>query len=209
MQAFNVPTLYWWLTSRAQYLGAWGLLGLVLTVASLLFYQVKVSPLAPQIQQTQAALGLAKSQHPPISQQTPPPVENTAQQLASFYTRFPHAEQLPEALALMNKLAQQKRLALNSGDYKLTQLKQNKIASAHALTQYEIVLPVTGTYPQIRSYLDEVLYQLPALALTDLQLLRESSVEASVEAKLIFVLFVKGKSWQGESWQGESLKVAP
>lgn len=200
MQTINLPMLYWWLTSRAKYLGVWGLLGLILTIASLLFYQVKVRPLAPLIQQAQASQQLVKPHTGPQMSQQVAPTENTAQQLASFYTRFPNALQLPEALALMHSLAKQKRLALNSGDYKLTQLKQNKIANAHALTKYEIVLPVTGQYPQIRSYLADVLYQLPALALTDLQLQRESTLEANLEAKLVFVLFVKGESWQGESW---------
>lgn len=198
MAKFNRHIVYWWLTNRAHQLGAWGLIGLALILASLLFYQVKVRPLSQQVQQAQAA-AMATSQVKSFSAQQANqnvlPTETTAQQMAAFYARFANADQLPEALALMNRLASQKRLALNSGNYKLTQLKQNKIVGQATLTQYEIVLPVTGPYAHIRSYLAEVLFQLPALVLTDMQLQRETTLDENIEAKLVFVLFVKSQSW--------------
>ncbi|PPD18607.1 MAG: hypothetical protein CTY27_01280, partial [Methylotenera sp.] len=91
----------------------------------------------------------------------------------------------------------------NRGDYKLTQIKQLQ-TSQGALARYEIVLPVTGQYTQIRQFIAQVLHQLPALALSDMQLKRENAQSPLVEAQLIFVLMLKGDSSNqsgGDVWQ--------
>ena len=72
------------------------------------------------------------------------------------------------------------------------------------LARYEIVLPVTGQYVQIRQFIAQVLHELPALALSDLQLKRESAQSHSVEARLIFVLLLNNNSASqsgADSWQ--------
>ena len=58
-----------------------------------------------------------------------------------------------------------------------------------------MVLPVAGSYVQIRQFITDVLQQLPALALSDLQITRDNAMSPTVEARLVFVLFLQGDSW--------------
>ena len=61
--------------------------------------------------------------------------------------------------------------------------------------RYEIVLPLVGKYTQVHQFIQHVLQEIPALALSDLQIKRENSLSPTVEANLVFVLFLKGDSW--------------
>ena len=86
---------------------------------------------------------------------------------------------------------------LNRGDYKLTQIKPTPANSNPGqLSRYEIVLPVTGQYCQIRQFITQVLYQTPALALSEMQIKRENTLRPTVEARLVFVLMLQGGQWK-------------
>jgi len=54
---------------------------------------------------------------------------------------------------------------------------------------------VNGKYTQIRQFIADILQKLPALALSDLQIKRENSLSPTVEARMVFVLFLQGDSW--------------
>lgn len=129
-----------------------------------------------------------------------PPAETSEQDIQRFYAQFPNGESLPKWLRLIDENAVKQHLVLNRGDYKLTQIKSQKPTPAqstkHPLSRYEIVLPVTGQYTQIRQFIAQVLYDLPALALSELHIKRENAQSPNVEARLIFVLLLKGESWQ-------------
>jgi hypothetical protein len=52
-----------------------------------------------------------------------------------------------------------------------------------------------GKYPEVHQFVVKVLQEIPALALSDLQIKRENSLSPTVEARLVFVLFLKGDTW--------------
>jgi hypothetical protein len=56
------------------------------------------------------------------------------------------------------------------------------------IARYEIVLPVSGSYAQIRDFLGRALAELPALSLDQLTLRRESRNQAVVQAELRLTL---------------------
>lgn len=193
----NFANFYWYAAHYAKKLGIWGLLGLLLIIGSSFFYISKIPPLN---ESTEALIlahqQIAQSQDNDASaQQEVPPVQNTAEEIATFYERFPEAVRLPEVLATINQLANQQKIVLNSGDYKLNKIKQTSAANHKTLTKYEITFPVKGPYTQIRTFVANVLEKLPAIALTDIQMSRESTMDSSVESKLVFTLFVKGEAW--------------
>lgn len=191
----NFANLYWYAAHYAKKLGIWGLLGLLLIIGSSIFYISKIPPLNESTEALILAQQVAQSQgNDAVVQQEAPPVQNTAEEIATFYERFPEAERLPEVLATINQLANQQKIVLNSGDYKLNKIKQTS-ANHKTLTKYEITFPVKGPYPQIRTFVADVLEKLPAIALTDIQMNRESTMDSSVESKLVFTLFVKGEAW--------------
>lgn len=192
----NFANLYWYVAHYAKKLGIWGLLGLSLIIGSSFFYISKIPPLNESTEALVLAHHVAQSQdNVDTAQQEAVPVQNTEEEIATFYERFPEAKRLPEVLATINQLADQQKIVLNSGDYKLNKIKPTSASNRKTLTKYEITFPVKGPYTQIRTFVADVLEKLPAIALTDIQMSRESTMDSSVESKLVFTLFVKGEAW--------------
>jgi Tfp pilus assembly protein PilO len=108
----------------------------------------------------------------------------SAEQLATFYAFFPAPRSSPEWLGKIHAAAQAKGLQLNVGEYKLERRPDSKIA------RYQITLPVQGTYAQVRSFVGEVLKAVPAAALDDITLRRESVDSPKVEARIRLTLYL-------------------
>jgi Tfp pilus assembly protein PilO len=196
MSNINIQYVYWLVANNAKKIGTWGVIGIVLAIASLLIYATKLPKIEALIEDVQVAIEQAttkiNSTNVSVEESAP---KNNLKEINRFYEIFPKATALPEALSSIYKVANKQKLALNSGDYKFNKVKQTNILFEKNLTKYEIVLPVKGNYVQIRTFMAEVLQKLPALALMDMQVRRENSLSQSVEARLVFVLFVKGESW--------------
>ena len=191
--------LHYWLWQSQQIvkkLGLFGLLGLAIALGCGLFYASKIIPINDQILEynesiQQAKLNNAEQKNLSI------PIKNVPQQITNdditkFYARFPNGASLPKWLSLISETAVKQGLLLNRGDYKLTQIN----SSPSQLSRYEIVLPVTGQYSQIRQFIAQVLYQMPALALSEMQIKRENTLSPKVEARLVFVLMLQGNHWK-------------
>lgn len=198
MHWLNMAYLRWYASQMIKKIGVLGIVALAIALGCGLFYAFNIVPLqqkmaddANKLPPTNSAQILSgkteKSQLKVMTKQTTP------EQIKRFYAQFPAAETLPNCLRLIDNIALKQRLTLNRGDYKLTQIKSLQSNQA-TLARYEIVLPVTGQYVQIRQFIAQVLHELPALALSDLQLKRESAQSPSVEARLIFVLLLNNNS---------------
>ena len=197
MNKLNIHYWYWLLGRFAKTLGLWGLLGIIIILGSSIFYVVSFLPASEQLLEAQNELqnkleythknGQENSQKEIPAQVAP--TQTSLQEIAEFYKQFPAGASLPKWLRLIDTTALKRHLILNHGDYKLTQSKQGQ------LQRYEIVLPVSGNYIQIRQFIADVLQQLPALALSDLQIKRDNVMSPIVEARLVFVLFLQGDSW--------------
>jgi Tfp pilus assembly protein PilO len=193
----DIHYIAWLLSKFAKALGVWGLLGMAIFLASSMFYFVKVLPSNQQLEQAQNTLQIKLEQKENNRQEDAlnkapiqvTPAQTSEEEIAEFYKLFPAGASLPKWLRFIDTAALKQRLILNRSDYKLTQAKQGQ------LQRYEIVLPVTGSYVQIRNFIADVLQQLPALALTDLEIKRENAMSPTVDARLVFVLFLQGDSW--------------
>ncbi len=201
MAQFNLHYWLWQSRQIAKKLGLFGLLGLAIALGCGLFYAGKITPINDKILQhnesiQQVKLNNAEQKNLSI------PINNVPQQITNdditkFYARFPNGASLPKWLSLLNETAVKQGLLLNRGDYKLTQIKSTQIkANPGQLSRYEIVLPVTGRYSQIRQFIAQVLYQMPALALSEMQIKRENTLRPTVEARLVFVLMLQGDHWK-------------
>jgi Tfp pilus assembly protein PilO len=185
---------YWLITQLAQRLGIWGLLGMAIMLASILFYGSNTITLEQQLNKVK--LSLAQVQLSSINkeiadsdEQSIAPEQSETQRIAQFYDGLPDGTNLPKLINALDSYALKQHLVLNRGDYKLTKIKLGKVS------RYEILLPVTGQYTQIRQFIAEALLEIPALALSDIQIKRENTLVPNVEARLVFVLFLKGDSW--------------
>lgn len=198
MQWLNMAYMRWYLSQVINKFGVLGIIGLAITLGCCLFYAFNILPLQQKIAADTNKLP-ATSQPQTLGVKTKKlplktvPKQNTIEAINRFYAQFPAAESLPNYLRLIDNSAIKQRLILNRGDYKLTQIKSLQTNQA-TLARYEIVLPLTGQYVQIRQFVAQVLHELPALALTDMQLKRESAQSPTVDARLIFVLLLKNHS---------------
>jgi hypothetical protein len=109
-----------------------------------------------------------------------------AEQLAAFYASFPPAHTSPEWLGKMHAAARAKHLALRTGEYKLERRPDEK------LVRYGIILPVTGRYREIREFVAELLVAVPAAALEEIALKRDSVDTPKVEARIRLTLYLAG-----------------
>jgi len=181
---------FYWLFGRAvRALGLWGLIGVGIVLGSIIFYIVKIDTLEQEIKSAQFELSNTKKNATNVALPQVLPSQTTTQDVNEFYKRFPAGASLPKWLSMMDEVAIKQHLILNRGDYKFSQTKEGQ------LLRYEIVIPVMGKYTQVHQFVAEVLQALPALALSDLQIKRENSLSPTVEARLVFALFLKGDSW--------------
>jgi len=106
------------------------------------------------------------------------------EQLGNFYAFFPASGSTPEWLKKIDAAAASKGLQLASGEYKVVR------SSAHKLARYEITLPVQGSYPQIRAFIGQVLVDVPAAAVEEVTLKRDTIENARLEARIRLTLYL-------------------
>jgi Tfp pilus assembly protein PilO len=175
-------------------IGPLGLAGLSVLLGCSLFYVLGALPLNAQISLAQQRLENIQSSEIKLVNTQEIPANDMSQDIAAIKKMLPQANTLHDWLGLIDKAAFKQGLRLNRGDYKFSQIKQGKITSDQCASRYEIVLPVTGQYVQIRQFIANVLYSQPALALSSVKIQRENVLAANVEARLVFVLFLQGDS---------------
>lgn len=78
-------------------------------------------------------------------------------------------------------------LSLEKGEYRLLRDAQFPLA------RYQITLPVSGSYAQVRGFVNEVLDRVPSAALEDLTMKRESIGAPQLESRVRLVLFLAGQ----------------
>lgn len=165
-------------------LGWPGVLGLGLLVSVAGFY---VSTLAPQ----QSQLDGLRQETMQLRQQAKTSADDApqapAEKLAVFYAFFPPSKNLPDMLDKIFAAAKRQSLVLEHGEYGVFK------DGVGGMMRYQITLPVRGSYPQIRKFVDAALGEVPALSLDSIQFERRKIGDAMVEAKLKFVVFLGNK----------------
>lgn len=106
-------------------------------------------------------------------------------QSSEFVRKLPARHEIPAILAIVYSKAEAVDLALESGHYEWKGGKDGEVG------QYLISLPVHGSYPTIRKFIETTLAAAPAVALGSLHLARESVTDNSVDADVSFIIFVR------------------
>lgn len=76
-------------------------------------------------------------------------------------------------------------VTLSQGDY------HTQADTDCACQQLQVILPIRGTYPQIRAFVDAALEKIPSLSLDEISFRRDSVKTPAVEARLRLTLFLK------------------
>jgi Tfp pilus assembly protein PilO len=107
-----------------------------------------------------------------------------ASELDRFYARFPSQDAFPNALDRLLRTAATHSLSLNEGEYTVTR------ETAGKLVRFQIVLPLRGNYPQVRSFLAALAQEVPGMALENAQFERRDLGDPALDVKLRLVLFL-------------------
>lgn len=188
----NAQALIWWISALAKRLGLWGLLGLCLLVLSAFIYWIKVPAILNEIAAVeQAQVSLDQQREAKKQAQATNPAKQDALAATVFFDRFKSLKAVPALLKDLHKLAKQRQLALEVGDYRYQKAKSQRNENGLLLTQYKMIFPVEGRYTDIRRFIDDALAQNPEMALLDLQVVREDRHTNVVAARLVFAVYVK------------------
>ncbi|NTV94329.1 MAG: hypothetical protein HGA75_02815 [Thiobacillus sp.] len=114
-------------------------------------------------------------------------VQTPAQQLDQFYQAFPAERGAVDQIGKIAEIAHRHGLNLEQGEYKTAPDRQGR------LVRMQMILPLKGSYQQIRGCLGDLTRELPNVALEQVLFERQKVGDPVLNAKLRLVLFL-GKS---------------
>ncbi|SEM69334.1 hypothetical protein [Nitrosomonas marina] len=106
------------------------------------------------------------------------------QALQQFYNFFPRFDSSPFWIRELVRVAQKQGLEINSGDFRLT------LERDWRLSRYDITMPVSGRYAQIRAFMADALEAVPALAITGFSIKRDNVQSALLEVRFEMSLYL-------------------
>lgn len=157
------------MTGLARQLGSPGIASLAAIAVTATFYLVAVKPL----EQRSVRQG-AKAASAPARMG----------ELAGFYRYFDRPEKIDDWLAKLYGIATAKGLQLQQADYRLAD-------SRYGIERYQITLPVSGSYAEVRGFLNTALAEIPVLSLDHASFRRKSASEPRIETELSMTLYVR------------------
>ncbi|HTN94273.1 MAG TPA: type 4a pilus biogenesis protein PilO [Gallionella sp.] len=174
-----------WILSRwAKRLGMSGLAGMVLVALSLgiilgftLPAETRLKDITSEVAELQRLQKAALSN--PVA-----PARSVESDLVAFYKSLPPERNVTKLLDEIYKSANSASLRLNQGEYKYTREKAGR------LENYQLILPVKGSYVQVRKFIAKVLNGLPAAALNGVSFKRETIGTSDLEAKIQFTIYL-------------------
>ena len=153
-------------TQLSQSLGALGSAALIMLAAAGVFFLLVLQPMKDERSRLEGALSKKKAD--PAN-------------LSSFYGFLETKDETTtDALAKLYAIGTATGVALQSGNYRTQQ-------AAGRLERFELQLPVSGSYAQIRDFLNRALAEIPALSLDQMTLRRDGRNDA-VQADLRLTL---------------------
>jgi hypothetical protein len=169
-------------------LGPLGIAALALIAAAAAFQALVVSPMAARSARLDEPLrrqaAPADRQGAPADRQGAPAdagPAGAAEKIAAVYAFLRKDEQTTDWLAKLHAIGTATGLQMKSATYR-TQPTDGRIV------RYEIVLPVTGSYPQIRDFLSRSSAEIPVLSVDQLTLKRETRRDGTLQAELRLTL---------------------
>lgn len=156
-------------------LGSLGLAALFLLAAAGAFHLMVLKPMAAK----NDVLKERVSRQAPAGAAGQP--ASAADKIGAVYEFLQKDEETTDWLAKLHGIGAATGVHLKSASYR-TQKTGGRIV------RYEMVLPVAGSYPQIRDFLKRSLAEIPVMSVDQLTLKRESRNDGTVHAELRLTL---------------------
>ncbi len=173
-----------WRLQRALHAMGWAAIGGValailaagFVASNLMPLQADVTALRDRVQRLEMRAG----NQPPIVEAGRPDARVTA-----FYEQLPAAEQAPEVVRRLHSYASDAGLVLERGEYRPLPDPSGR------LMRYQVVLPVKGSYPQVKRFLAQAMHDTPGLALDAISMQRGQGGSPALEVQLRFTVFMR------------------
>lgn len=115
-----------------------------------------------------------------------PSAEPPGEDLRRFYALFPPTERIGGELERLVALARKASVELQQGEYRL----EAKSAGPEA---YRVSLPIRGTYPQIREFVETTLTDVPIASIDGLRFERKNAREGVLDAQVRLTIYFRPK----------------
>ena len=158
-------------------LGAPGMAAMLLFAAAAVFMTLVLQPLKEKNRVLEARAGIGRDLGAVQN-------VNNAEKVGAVYQYLEKPEATTDWLAKLYAIGRATGVELQSATYRT----QPGEKGAARIERYEIVLPVTGSYPQLRDFLGRALAEIPVLSLDQMTLKRESRNDGEVQAELKMTL---------------------
>ena len=177
-----LPQLSW----EASRLGTIGKIGLGLLVIAVVLLFTMVLPQKTTLQTLKSRVETLQAQPLSESQKASRPTQKISdnQALQIFYDFFPDIDSSPFWIRELTKIAKNQRVEINSSDYRLVKEKGDRLA------RYEMILPVRGSYPQIRAFIADALQAVPAMAISGMVIKRDNVKTEQLDVRLEINLYM-------------------
>jgi Tfp pilus assembly protein PilO len=112
----------------------------------------------------------------------------TPKQLEAFYRFFPPERSIPDWIEKISNAAAKNRLYLRQGEYQVVRDKSSR------LLLYQVMLPVKGTYPNLRNFIDEVLTEVPIASLDNVKFERQKIGDDALVSTVMLTLHLRSET---------------
>lgn len=170
--------LSWLLMHHRAGLALW--VGIALAGVALAMQWLALGPLQARVEALQAQRQAPRDQKLDRLGDVLAQSESPGAQLAGFYGYFAKDERLSDRLARLHEVARSLGLEMRRAEYRLISQPDRR------LDRYQMVLPLTGSYPVIRRFVTTVLREMPTVSLEQVQFQRKDIADAAVEAQVSF-----------------------
>ncbi len=166
----------------SQKIGHVGVIGLSLCIFSLAALFSANGPLHQQVSSKAIDLENARQHTSQGSRDQLPDVQAASAQ--RLVNELPSRNDLPQIMGQVVSIAAASGITLDRGNYDFSTTDSSAIAS------YSLSLPVRGTYPQVRKFVENTLAAIPVLALDSMRFERNEVSEQTIAADLEFAILV-------------------
>lgn len=176
----KLPELLW--RYYASRLGIEGLAGLAIFFVAGIAAIVTLSPLQKEIGDLKAKVVEIGR---PLQDAAASSTMSRPERIQMFHEFFPKGGELGYWIGRIKAAADEEKVVLERADYRLSNTGDPPVP-------LRIAMPVKGSYSQVRRFINAALMEVPAMALEEFSLVRQTVKDQQVEAQLQFVIYVRG-----------------
>lgn len=173
------PELKW--RYYASRLGTEGLVGLAIFSVAAIVAIVTLSPLQKEIADLKAKVAEIGR---PLPEDAASPPMSRPERMQMFHEFFPKGGELGYWIGRIKAAADEEKVVLERADYRFSNTGDPPVP-------LRIAMPVKGSYSQVRRFINAALMEVPAMALEEFSLVRQTAKDQQVEAQLQFVVYVR------------------